>query len=102
MRESTPSLIYDPKTGLVANYYYHRGARKLNRVAKADFIFTHPDAWPGREVLPEGSSPALRRGQREGDRLRERPMLRLVPGTQSNTVVVTVVPVQGLNAAVWC
>ena len=53
--ESTPSLIYSPKTGLVSNYYYQRGARKLKcRVARAESVFLNPEAWPEPEVLAEG------------------------------------------------
>ena len=53
--ESTPSLIFTPETGLVANYYYQRGARKLKRrVAKADDVFLNPESWPSPETLAEG------------------------------------------------
>ena len=52
MRESTPSLIYDPKTGLVSNYYYQRGVKKLKRrVVDAAFIFDRPESWPEPEAL---------------------------------------------------
>ena len=58
VKESTPSLIYDEKTGKVANYYYHRIARKLKRrVADAKFIFDHPSEWPEPTVLFEGKEP---------------------------------------------
>lgn len=53
--ESTPSLIFTPKTGLVANYYYQRGARKLKRrVARAADVFLAPESWPPPETLAEG------------------------------------------------
>ena len=53
--ESTPSLIFSPETGLVSNYYYQRGARKLKRrVAKAENVFLNPKAWPLSETLAEG------------------------------------------------
>lgn len=56
--ESTPSLIFDAQTGLVANYYYQRGRRQLKRrMVKADWIFDHPLAWPEPEVLAEGNEP---------------------------------------------
>ncbi|MCK6487987.1 MAG: glycoside hydrolase [Planctomycetes bacterium] len=56
--ESTPSLIFDAQTGLVANYYYQRGRRQLKRrMVKADWIFDHPLAWPEPEVLAEGKEP---------------------------------------------
>ena len=55
VRESTPSLVFDPATGLVSNYYYQRGARQLKRrIAKASDIFGRPDAWPSPEILFTG------------------------------------------------
>ena len=52
---STPSLILDTASGLVFNYYYHRGARFLKRrVADAAGIFANPTGWPPPEVLAEG------------------------------------------------
>ena len=49
---STPSLIYDPKTGLVSNYYYHRGPGILRcRRVRACDVFDHPESWPASEVL---------------------------------------------------
>ncbi len=95
VRESTPSLVYDAKSGLVANYYYHRGARKLKRrVADADFIFDHPDRWPEPEVLDEGfEQRAHDAGNVKATRLGDKDCCAWYTGTQSNaTVVVTVVP----------
>ena len=54
--ESTPSLIFSPETGLVANYYYQRGARKLKRrFVRADDVFPNPESWPPPEILAEGA-----------------------------------------------
>jgi len=53
--ESTPSLVFSPETGLVANYYYQRGARKLKRrVANANDVFLNPESWPPPETFAEG------------------------------------------------
>ncbi|MBR3086072.1 MAG: exo-alpha-sialidase [Kiritimatiellae bacterium] len=53
--QSTPSLVFDAGTGLVANYYYQRGARLLKRrVAVADTVFANPAAWPEPEILARG------------------------------------------------
>ena len=53
---STPSLVFDQATGLVFNYYYQRGAKKLKRrIADANFIFGNPGAWPEPEILAEGN-----------------------------------------------
>ena len=95
VRESTPSLVYDAKSGLVANYYYHRGAKKLKRrVASADFIFDHPDRWPEPEVLDKGFEPrAWDAGNVKATRLGETDCCAWYTGTQSNaTVIVTLVP----------
>jgi len=49
---STPSLIYDAKTGLVHNYYYQRGMALLKcRRANAAEIFDHPMSWPEPKTL---------------------------------------------------
>ena len=53
---STPSLIYDVSTGLLSNYYYHRGAGLLKRrVAPLKEIWDRPTAWPEPETIASGS-----------------------------------------------
>jgi hypothetical protein len=53
---STPSLILDAKTGLLSNYYYHRGAGVLRRrVVDPERVFRHPLTWPVSEPVAEGS-----------------------------------------------
>ena len=53
--QSTPSLLFDPGTGVVANYYYQRGARLLKRrVAFADAVFANPGSWPEPVILARG------------------------------------------------
>ena len=48
--------MFDPATGLVFNYYYQRGAKKLKRrITEASFIFDNPMSWPDPEVLAEGN-----------------------------------------------
>lgn len=52
---SSPSLIYDEKTGLVYNYYYERGRKVVKcRVAKADEIFDRPFDWPPAKAVLAG------------------------------------------------
>ncbi|MDO4571702.1 MAG: sialidase family protein [Planctomycetia bacterium] len=54
---STPSLIFDAKTGLVSNYYYHRGHGILRRrVAKPDEVFDSPLNWSDSEAVAVGSA----------------------------------------------
>lgn len=79
----------------MANYYYHRGARKLKRrVADAAFVFEHPDSWPEPEVLDEGfEQRAHDAGNVNATRLGDKDCCAWYTGTQSNaTIVVTVVP----------
>lgn len=53
---STPSLILDAETGLLSNYYYHRGRGVLRRrVVKSESVFDRPLNWPDPEPLALGS-----------------------------------------------
>lgn len=53
---STPSLILDAKTGLVTNYYYHRGKGVLRRrVVNPEHVFSQPLSWPVSEPVALGS-----------------------------------------------
>lgn len=53
---STPSLILDARTGLLSNYYYHRGRGLLRRrVADPKSVFDHPSHWPASDVVATGS-----------------------------------------------
>ena len=54
---STPSLVYDATTGLLYNYYYHRGMGFLKRrVASLEKIWDHPTDWPDFELVATGSA----------------------------------------------
>ena len=95
IREATPSLVYDAATGLVANYYYHRGAKQLKRrVAKADAVFANPTAWPEPEILAEGfEDRAWDAGNVKATRFGKTDYCAWYTGSPSNaTVVVTSVP----------
>ncbi|SKB08494.1 hypothetical protein SAMN02745166_04954 [Prosthecobacter debontii] len=53
---STPSLVLDAETGLLSNYYYHRGAGILRRrVVNPNQVFNSHLAWPPSEVVALGS-----------------------------------------------
>ena len=53
---STPSLILDAKTGLLTNYYFHRGAGVLRRrVVDPEQVFNHSMNWPISEPVAMGS-----------------------------------------------
>ena len=89
---STPSLIYDSDTGLVANYYYHRGAKLLKRrVVDAKAIFDHPMEWPEPEVLAEGGERgAADAGNVNAVRVGESDLLALYSGTRQDCAVFVV------------
>lgn len=92
VRESTPSLFYDPESKTIYNYYYQRGARKLKlRKADADFIFTHPEAWPEPKELAQGhEGRAWDAGNVNGTICDGHHMLALYTGTTSDASVFVV------------
>ena len=92
VRESTPSLIFDPQTGLVANYYYQRGARKLKRrVAAATDIFDRPMEWPEPEILAEGGEKRVHdAGNVNATACGENHLLVLYSGTDRDCAVFSV------------
>ena len=60
---STPSLILDPQTNLLSNYYYQRGKGILwRRVVDPKTVFDNPLKWPPSEVIAVGSRIALDSG----------------------------------------
>ena len=53
--ESTPSLVYDPESRTVRNYYYQRGPGLLKRrTAKVDDVIADPMSWPNPETIAIG------------------------------------------------
>ena len=104
--ESTPSLIYEPKTGMVFNYYYQRGAKKLKcRKADARLIFSHPDAWPAPDVLFTGNEERpYDAGNVNATVQKGVDHLALYSGTQRDTTVMVItVDRKGLkDAAPYC
>lgn len=60
---STPSLILDPETGLLSNYYYHRGRGILKRrVTSPEQIVGNPLGWPDPEPVALASDVFLDAG----------------------------------------
>jgi len=56
IRASTPSLIFDTQTGLLSNYYYHRGRGILRRrVVDPAIVLDNPRNWPASEAVATGS-----------------------------------------------
>lgn len=98
VNSSTPSLILDQKTGQLANYYYHRGARKMKRrTVDAAYIFNHPMDWPAPETLAEGyEKRAWDAGNVNATVFVGRHFLATYTGTEHDTsVVVVAVPPPG-------
>jgi hypothetical protein len=89
---STPSLVFDSKTGIVHNYYYQRGAKKLKRrTAKADYVFSRPSEWPEPEVLAEGNEDQpWDAGNVNAARAGDRHVLAVYSGSPTNTAVFVV------------
>jgi len=86
---STPSLLFDPATGIVSNYYYQRGARKLKcRVAKAADVFDNPLKWPDPKTLAEGREErAIDAGNVNATEMGGRHFIAYYTGTPSDTDV---------------
>jgi len=61
---STPSLILDPQTSLLSNYYYQRGAGGVlrRRVVDPARILDHPREWPASEAVAQGSAASIDAG----------------------------------------
>ena len=91
---TTPSLIYDPATGVVKNYYYQRGAGLLKcRTAKADDVFDSPLAWPEPVVLAAGGKVAMDTGNANAVRMSGLDYIAYYSGKLPDTsVLVAVVP----------
>lgn len=61
--ESTPSLVWDARSGLLSNYYYQRGAGVLKRRTVAlSRIWNHPETWPAPEIVCHASANAHHAG----------------------------------------
>lgn len=89
---STPSLILDPNTGRLWNYYYHRGAKKMKRrIVDAEYIFDHPMEWPEPETLAEGHEKrSYDAGNVNATTFGGQHFLATYTGSENNTSVVVV------------
>ena len=92
MNASTPSLILDPNTGRLWNYYYHRGAKKMKRrIVDAEYIFDHPMEWPEPETLAEGHEKrSYDAGNVNATTFGGQHFLATYTGSENNTSVVVV------------
>ncbi|WP_395745491.1 sialidase family protein [Prosthecobacter sp.] len=87
---STPSLILDPKTGLISNYYYQRGKAGVlrRRVVKAESIFDHPLQWPASEAVAAGSDSTIDAGNVNATVISDTHYLSYYSGKAPNTAVL--------------
>lgn len=92
---STPSLIFDAKTGLLSNYYYQRGngGNLRRRVVDPDAIFGHPLNWPVSEVVATGSPVMFDAGNVNATVIGDTHCLSYYSGKAPDTaVLVSVIP----------
>jgi hypothetical protein len=86
---STPSLIFDAETGLMSNYYYHRGRGVLRRrVVTPDEVFEHPLRWPVSEAVALGSAETFDAGNVNATRIAGTHYLTFYSGKAPNTAVL--------------
>ena len=87
---STPSLIFDPKTGLLTNYYYQRGRGGVlrRRVVKPDTVFAHPLKWPPSEAVAKGSQATIDAGNVNATALHGIHYLSFYSGQSPDTAVL--------------
>lgn len=86
---STPSLIFDAETGLLSNYYYHRGRGVLRRrVVKPDSIFNNPLKWPDSEVVAIGSAVTFDAGNVNATAIKGTHYLAFYSGKMPDTAIL--------------
>ena len=86
---STPSLVYDPETGLLHNYYYERGKCMLKRrVAHPDTVWGKPTSWPKPQVIAYGSDSAWDSGNACATQVGKRHHIAYYTGKDPDTSVV--------------
>ena len=86
---STPSLIYDKKTGLISNYYYQRARGMLKRrVVEADKIFGNPLSWPAPEITAFASDIGYDAGNANATFMGDTHYIAYYSGDSKNAAVV--------------
>ena len=95
---STPSLIYDPESKLIYNYYYWRGKGLLNRrIADAAYIFDNPQEWPEPAIVATGSSSLWDAGNVNSTVIGSEHFLSYYSGKAAETAIfVAMIPQTGL------
>ncbi|MCB1230757.1 MAG: exo-alpha-sialidase [Verrucomicrobiae bacterium] len=86
---STPTLILDPETCLLSNYYYERGRGILRRrVVDPNWIFERPLSWPGSEAVAIGSEIAWDSGNSNATVIGDIHYISYYSGKAPDTAVV--------------
>jgi len=87
---STPSLIFDPKSGLLTNYYYQRGRGGVlrRRVVKPETVFDQPLRWPPSEAVAKGSQATIDAGNVNATVLQDIHYLSFYSGQSPDTAVL--------------
>lgn len=86
---STPSLILDPETGWLSNYYYQRGPGGVlrRRVVDPQSVFEHPLAWPASEAIATGSEITFDAGNANATAIAGTHYVSFYSGAAPNTAV---------------
>lgn len=87
---STPSLVLDPASGLLSNYYYQRGRGGIlrRRVVDPAHVFDHPLAWPASEAVATGSEQPWDAGNANAVATKGTHYVAFYSGTAPNTSVL--------------
>lgn len=87
---STPSLILDPETGLLSNYYYQRGRGGVlrRRVVDPDSVFANPLHWPASEAVAKGSQATIDAGNVNATAIRGAHYLSFYSGEAPDTSIL--------------
>lgn len=91
---STPSLILDPKTGVLSNYYYQRGKGILRRrVVEPDSVFRDPLHWPPSEEVAAASRITFDAGNASATAIGDMHYIAFYSGKAPDTaVLVSAIP----------
>ena len=94
---STPSLIFDPSSGTVSQYYYQRNAGLLKcRTVSAESIWNNPLGRPEPRVVAEGSRESYHAGNVNAAAYRDQHCVTFYSGDPNHTAVLVklIQPVQ--------
>ena len=91
---STPSLILDADTGLLSNYYYHRGRGILRRrIVHPESVFDNPLNWSASEPVATGSQITFDAGNVNATAIGRTHYLSFYSGQAPDTaILVSVLP----------